>query len=174
MQDFTKVVRLGTIQHGRRYTSVYCEIIYKEKVLSICGVVGPLPSGNCHGSFGQINMSWQPIVHFAKGWDKGKEVRFLSIWKRWHLNDMRNGTPKQELAVAEYHNRPDLQGKCKYGYVDLDTIYAELEKDGLLYDTLPDGTQYKYGSARLFEAVPEEVLKFLYNLPNADRQPAWV
>ena len=33
---------------------------------------------------------------------------------------------------------------------------------------------YEYGTARLMEEVPEEVLQWLYSLPNTDRQPAWV
>ena len=33
---------------------------------------------------------------------------------------------------------------------------------------------YKYGTSWLREEVPEDVLQFLYSLPNTTKQPAWV
>lgn len=90
LERIDKVVRIGTVKtYGGRWASVYCQITYKNGRLSISGVVGPLPGGNCLGSWGQINVDWTPIVNYAKGWTPSMVKRFLDIWDRWHLNDTR-------------------------------------------------------------------------------------
>lgn len=108
-----KTVRVGTIKtRGGRRASVYCRVEYEEGRLSISGVVGPLPSGNCLGGCRQIDMDFDharpedndprttnPIktsqINFAPGWSPSKWLDFLEIWKRWHLNDMNPGCEHQ-------------------------------------------------------------------------------
>ena len=72
------------------------------------------------------------------------------IWKRYHLNDMRAGTPKQEEFVREW------QLTHAYDYTEVCKALSEAD---LLYDN-----GYKYGSSWLREEVPLEVIKYLFSL----------
>jgi hypothetical protein len=165
-ESIDKVVRIGTVKtYGGRWANVYCRITYKNGRLSITGVVGPLPSGGCLGSCGQINADWTPIVNYAKGWTPSKVRRFLDIWDRWHLNDMQAGTPEQTEFVKAY---------CKeHKRANYDEICSALKTAGLYEVIRADGTLYKYGHAWLFESVPTDVLQFLDSLPVSDKVPAW-
>jgi len=116
MQDFSKTVRLGSLQTGGgRWASVYCHIIYNDGELTITGVVGPLPSGNSLGSCGQIRDELKDIRRYATGWTPARILYLRVVWLNYHLN--------------------------------------------MLHKTL---------------LVPEDVLTWLYNLPRADKSPAWV
>ena len=66
----------------------FCEINYSDGRLSISGVVGPLPSGNCRGSAGQCVEEIRNGTP-ASGWNREMLNKFCDIWDRWHLNDMR-------------------------------------------------------------------------------------
>ena len=165
-ESINKVVRIGTVKtYGGRGASVYCRITYKNRRLSISGVVGPLPGGNCLGSCGQIIMNWTPIVNYAKGWTPSMVKRFLDVWDRWHLNDTQAGTPEQMDYVRNYrknHARANYEELC-----------SALKTAGLYEVIRADGTLYKYGHAWLFESVPTDVLQFLDSLPVSDKAPAW-
>jgi len=105
-----KVVMPGWRKIEEKLYPVFCEIEWEDNKLSISGVEGPFRNGNCKGSCGQIEMSWEPLDKYAQGWDAKKEARFLEIWRRWHLNDMRAGCEHQrsewntseELSLKEY------------------------------------------------------------------------
>lgn len=79
--------------------------------------------------------------------------RLLDVWKRWHLNDMRAGCAHQNRL---------LPWAC------------ELLGIGYSYDNLmkiPDFQRcprcgYNYGSAWLYEPLPEEVVNFLEQFGN--------
>jgi hypothetical protein len=94
--SFSKVVRLGQIEGH----SVFCKIEYKEENgkghLSITGVVGPKGNGNAWGSCGQIVEDLAQVDAFAPGWDQEKVQKFIAIWNKWHLNDMRAGCEHQK------------------------------------------------------------------------------
>lgn len=66
----------------------YAKIEYKDGNLSISGVIGPKSNGDCYGSAGQC---MEEIVAGkpAAGWSEEMLQKFLEIWSRWHLNDMR-------------------------------------------------------------------------------------
>lgn len=88
----------------------------------------------------------------AEGYTKKDCFRLKQAWKRWHLNDMRAGTPNQEDAVRMWRCTTDDQSyeaACKM-----------LESINLLVDN-----GYKYGSAWLKEEVPLEVLEWFFSLP---------
>ncbi len=163
MQDFTKIVRTGLAkpEWTRRGYSVFCKIEFKEGRLSVIGVEGPLPSGNARGGCGQIDMSPWFIKTYAPGWSAEKEKQFRAVWKRWHLNDMKAGTPKQE----EYLKDHPIENTA-----DHYTRACEVLREAGLN---PDNG-YTYGSKWLREEVPEEVLEFLQSLPDTDIIPAWV
>jgi len=158
-----KTVYLGEGDYGRTFCKITIEDKGMGKRLSICGVEGPKANGDCKGSCGQIYDSIL-INTFADGWNVGKLTKFISIWKKWHLNDMRSGTPKQEKAIEEWekNNRYDFEEVCEH-----------LTKIGLYVDK-HNGEDYRYGTQWLHEKIPTEVLEFLENLPESKITPAWV
>jgi hypothetical protein len=89
-----KTVRLGTIRtSGNRGISVFCRISYTDGRLSIYGVEGPLPGGNCIGTVGQLDVHLrdrQSYIKLAPGWTRAMLSRFFDVWKDYH---MRRGVP---------------------------------------------------------------------------------
>lgn len=145
-----KTLRLGTVKtwEDGRWMSVYCKVQFEAGRLSISGVEGPLPGGNCLGSCGQIDMSLEPSkIKLATGWTRELLLRFLAVWKNWHLNDMTAECEHQRARGETWSTHPSA--------------------------VCPD-CGYKLGSAWLKREVPEDVISFLSSLPDADRKPAWV
>jgi hypothetical protein len=150
--------------YGGRGYNVFCKIKITNGKLSICGVEGPLPSGNCLGGCGQI--VWHLKEEdpkkwiFNEGWERSLMYKFLVIWDRWHLNDMRAGTPKQEEFIREWEktNRYDYKQVCE-----------ALKEAGLYEDN-----GYKYGHGWLTEELPQDVIEFLESLPETKNTYAWV
>lgn len=108
-----KIVNLGKGQYGQ----VYCKIeITKAGRLSITGVEGPMSNGNCKGACGQI-LDHIVINEYAPGWDHDLLVKFLDVWDRWHLNDMRPGCEhqrgwgKKTIKVNYYNLNRDIRDK---------------------------------------------------------------
>lgn len=167
MDDFRKVIRIGTMQAATRH-SIFCEIKYQGGNLSITGVEGPMRNGNAYGNAGQIVMSLttDSVYRYAPDWSAAMLNQFLTYWRRWHLNDMLPGSPAQMDYIRNYEIiHGDYHYRCK------SLSDAGLNPDsGYLYN----GEPYAYGSAWLREDVPEEVLRWLVNLSDTDRQPAWV
>lgn len=139
-----KILRIG-IKDGM---NVYCSVTYENGHLSITGVEGPSPSGDAKGACGQIHPV--RVNEFAKGWTPELLEKFNTIWEEWHLNDMKASCQHQRTL----------------GW----------EKDG--YDKHPSEPcptcGYKFGTAWNRIDIPEEVLSFLRDLPDADKIPAWV
>ena len=71
------------------------------------------------------------------------------------------GTPAEEIKT---------RGWVHYTGTDKISICSN---KGLLCKPCPV-CGYKYGSSWIKEEVPEDVLEFLYNLPDSEIQPAWV
>ena len=124
----------------------------KGKGLSICG--------STRNQFGQIadcirELMNEGITDYPNGWDKRTLARVLYIWDAWHLNDTRAGTVKQTAILRPWMKAnpgKDYTEQCNY-----------LFSHGLLID---DG--YKYGSAWLFERLPDDVAEFITNLLTAE------
>ena len=229
MEPFTKVIRPAT----RENYSIFCEIKFDGKRLSICGVEGPRRDGNCYGSCGQVVEHLTERTTLAPGWTTEMLERFRAIWRRWHLNDMCAGCEHQrdwptdkrlevvsyklttqalrvreedreaaaDAALAGKTFEPTATGRALAalttwyesifvlpaadsplaGCYTLDKresrpagqVYPHEHPEGLLTKPCPT-CGYKYGSAWLFEAVPEDVLQFLTDLPDSDLVPAWV
>lgn len=102
-----KIVRIGnTPSHTGRPVPVYIKIelenTQKGATLSITGVEGPYPSGNCAGSAGQIvtgmDAAYLDALDIAPGWTRPDIERLLEIWNRWHLNDMNAACEHQRAA----------------------------------------------------------------------------
>ena len=77
-------------------------------------------------------------------------------WKKWHLNDLHAGTPKQETCIDAAIQSGELP-RYKYRAVrDL------LDKKGLLIDC-----DYEYGTGWLYEPIPADVLARIETIINA-------
>ena len=161
MAQLNKTIRIGRTSDG----DVFCKIKFTENRLSITGVVGPKHNGDCRGSCGQIN-PLEYAYEFAEGWDKETLEGFAAIWREWHLNDMKAGSPAQSAFIKA---NPSLCGEYRQTKAALEV--AGLEPDA---SHMYHGTPYNYGSAWLFVAVPESVLVWLQALPTTDKRPAWV
>jgi len=163
MKDqFVKVVKIGSKRTpGGRWYYVYCKIIlYKKEdkiMLSISGVEGPLSSGNALGSTGQINPV--QVERYAEGWNEDMLRRFNEIWSEYHLNDMHLGTIVQERILEQFNCTSLGDPRVKQILKEFNV----LEHCGSVY-----GTEFKT------RKISEEIIRFLYNLPTANKMPAWV
>lgn len=155
MKRITKIATMPSFTPPRREVPVFIIIRYENGRLSISGVEGPWPSGNCAGACGQIDMhEWEDYTP-AKGIDL---ARIRAIWERWYLNDMRAGSPAQEQYLR------DNPMTVTYPESHYDKAVEVLTAVGLHPD--PNHDNYKYGSAWLSEPVPQEVIDYLFSLPD--------
>lgn len=123
--------------------------------IALCGKRLSL-MGNYYQCSGQISGELRKLVDTEPALLKFRveDARKLcDVWDRWHLNDMRAGTKKQEDAIREW--RKTKRGSYKY-----DDACKYLSKIGLLVDN-----GYRYGTSWLTEEVPQDVLKWLFSLP---------
>ncbi len=74
----------------------------------------------------------------CSGWTEEMYRKLLDIWKRWHLNDMRAGCSHQR--AMDWNRDEHLDKPCPI-------------------------CGYKYGCGWIFEPVPDEVVEWLFNLP---------
>jgi len=127
------------------YKGLTISISIKDGNLSIIGDAG-LSCGQIHDSISTTPRKWN------EGWSHQKLMELIKIWKRWHLNDMRAGSPTQEAALrqANFHE----------GYVKALDL---LEKRNLNPDRghLIDGKPYQYGTRWLKEELPPHIIEFL-------------
>lgn len=137
-----KTVRIGTASayDGRRY-SIFCKIeVNEDGDLSISGVEGPTHDGNAIGGCGQIDGDLrQNLAHItpAPGWNRATIRKFLDIWDRWHLNDMRPNCEHQVGPEWEYHNIEVTKYAANWDLTkELRRVAAmdALEQEGLKYD----------------------------------------
>ena len=171
--DFYRVVHIGRGPDG----NIYCAIRVKPaeskgRTLSITGVEGPRADGNCKGSFGQINSTIKEhiaanAIRYAEGWDAEKALRFLGYWEEHHRNDMVAGSPAQQAALRKHFGTKGAGYKEASAYLAAQGLNPDT---GFIYKDKP----YKYGTAWLTTEVPEDVLKWLFELPESQVKPAWV
>jgi len=144
----TKILNIGQTQ---RYGTLWAKIKWDGRKLSIAGVEGD--------SYGQIITHEWDFVSYAPGWSAELVATFRSVWDRWHLNDMRAGSPAQEAFLRENpQSGRDYSQAC-----------AVLARAGLNPDN-----GYSYGANWLVEEVPSDVIAFLESLPEATSKPAWI
>ena len=216
----------------------FCKIEWDDGKLSISGVIGPLPSGNCQGSAGQCRDEIR-AGYPATGWTREMLDKFCDIWDRWHLNDMNPCCEHQRqlgwldqahepLTLYHYKLRPEAaaeqkraekaalqhlrEGKpftpdvdqifyanLKYFLDKYDPIAGELADFYEPYKSIRGGAEetktrgwvrfdedergilckpcpvcgYKYGTGWKTEEVPQDVIDWLFALPDTPVQPAW-
>lgn len=154
--DFKKNLLLGTIKtNENKHISVYVFVKYVNNRLSIRGVEGPLISGNCLGSCGQINMHLDASeINLALDWTKDSAAKLWAIWNRWHLNDLQPGDPAQMDWLR----------------ANPDTTEDYLERKAALKAA---GLGDHYGTKWWREEVPADVLNWLRGLPERKCPGPW-
>lgn len=139
-----KVINMGYCKKlgdsRRRKATVTVELRQKPQglALSITGEVKGLAYGQC----------WEDMKELAVE-KRSNFDEIIEVWEKYHLNDMRTGTPKQRSAVDDY---------CKEHRYDYNAICDYLKEKGLYEDN-----GYRYGSSWLFEEIPETVLDKIFN-----------
>jgi hypothetical protein len=147
--------------YGGRSYRVFVNIQYNDGKLSITGVEGPTLGGNALGSCGQIvDGLLEDVSKFLPGWNRAKVKKLQEVWERWHLNDMNAGVKEQEDFLREWKKTN------KYEY----TAACDALKEAGLYEV----NGYKYGHGWIKEDVPQEVIEWLFSLPDSEVKPAWI
>lgn len=189
MEPFDLIVRPAVVvtwhseANPRALDDVFARIQFDGLRLSITGVEGPKRNGDCWGGCGQI------VMHAKGTWIAGADFsqaqmdRFIEVWDRWHLNDMRAGCEHQR--AEKWDERPidpskplNAYGKHFAGQISdswnmLTWVRPAAHPDGLMGVPCPT-CGYKFGSAWLTEEVPADVLEWLTALPQSTKAPAWV
>jgi hypothetical protein len=163
-----KQAYLGKNEYGDK---VFITAKLVDGRLSISGVEGPKGNGDAFGSCGQINPV--SIVKFAPGWDSSAIDLLNTIWDRWHLNDMNAGNAQQQQAIRDWEASDDYNSR----YYDLgfDSWYsmacAYLKSIDLLVSN-----GYRYGTAWVYEDLPEYVTDWFNSIPETTELPPrpWV
>lgn len=169
MDNFHKIISFGKIpyQSSQATNLLELEITFKNGVLSFAGDVWNnnfsdiVCGGQCQGVF---------IEH------KPEFEELYQLWNRWHMNDLRAGTPEQEEFLRNYQNTHNwtrgFDNTCQVlkdnnlYEVNL-TEYAQTNPDFLKanpkfreqIEKSETPLMYKYGSGWLKETVPEPVLE---------------
>lgn len=92
------------------------------------------PHRRLASSTGQILDGLANVTNPAKGWTRADVESLLSIWRRWHLNDMRAGCAHMPADARQRFGRRE-------------TVECEA------------GSGYKYGHAWLIEPLPADVVR---------------
>lgn len=116
--------------------------------LSICGTIWNRLKTDCI-SAGQNLDEIRELTGVSpfRRWRLMRRVHY--IWKRYHLNDMKAGSPRQEAYLAGYKAAGGELDDWKHA-VDL------LERAGLEPDT--QHNDYRYGIRWLYTPIPDDVI----------------
>lgn len=132
-----KTIDLGLadfgLWHGRRTRAIVHMELDDKNVLHVTADIRGVSYG-------------QTIDEVEKAY-KGNPLaeKIVNWWRKYHLNDMHAGTPKQEEAL----NKAGITNWAD----DYDICRKYLESIGLLYDN-----GYKFGSSWLKEEIPADDL----------------
>lgn len=194
MEDFKRSIKIGTKHSGNGgYLPVYVEIEYKGGRLSLHGHIGQRQWGQIQDNLVGKHANWSKLT---EGWNYKRLHQLVRAWERWHLNDMRSGTPDQMFVVRQLADIP------KYPMSYYEFMCEMLDQIGLYRDEHytakgqpMDPTEYedsvrlrdrlraeheedfvwgyKYGHGWLREDVPEEVVRWLKECPNGGDLVIW-
>ena len=129
---------------GKRTAEITIEL--NKGRLSICGVVY---TGK------KLLKSEKNLLSGGQCIDDCKGIipeQLVSVWERWHLNDMRAGTPKQTEAIDKV--------SCTFDRLNWYAQACEYLKSIDLYED----NGYRYGSAWLREEIPSSVVDYIASL----------
>jgi hypothetical protein len=146
-----RVIGFGKVDYnnsGRKNCRVTVEIELEDGWLSICGNIWNPRETDCYSCGQNLDTIAELLL------SNPKIKRIVTIWKRWHLNDLKAGSPAQETYLREH---PVHAAYPKSHYEEASKVLAAA---GLNPDPnyLHNGAPYKYGSAWLKEELPAEVV----------------
>lgn len=127
----------GDKRRRKATVEVRLEVRDGKLYLSIVGEIKGYSSGQCCKEMEKY------AVQKRQNFDE-----IIEVWKRYHLNDMRAGTPKQEQAVREY---------CKNNEYNYNKVREYLNSIGLIVDN-----GYTYGTNWLYEEIPQHILDKIF------------
>jgi hypothetical protein len=151
-----KIVYLGRVKVGKFQRRVFLEVELEQRpvkhftapVLSIMGVIGPLPSGNCYGDSGQIlnSISGNFVIREIGDLNRKDIHKLLKIWRLHHLNNMKVGCVHQRARGETWANNPDA--------------------------VCPD-CGHVLGHSWEYEPLPQDVIDFINALPESSIPYPW-
>lgn len=128
-----------------------------------------MANGNARGPAGQCRDALQRITTYSPGWDAAQCAELAAIWDRWHLNDMRAGSPAQQSYLREH---PVTDRQNYYTAARKALAVVGLHPDPNHRGRGEDG--YRYGEAWLREDVPADVLSRLLSFDRGTaREHPW-
>lgn len=162
--------------HGNK--DVFIKIEYTGERLSITGVINPTPKGNAYSAGQILDVLLDSDNDLKDNWTPEMIHNLYMAWKNWHLNDLRAGCKHQrDLKWEDVRIDPKelphtIANRDERGILAIWISEKEHTK-GLLSKPCPV-CGYEYGTKWLFEEVPEDVIEFLFSLPETQIQPAWI
>lgn len=147
-----KTFNFGKIDYnnsGRKNCSVEVEIELRttkngELEFAACGDIW----NPKHTSVYSAGQNLDKIAEYIKD---SVFLEIYDLWKKWHLNTMRCGGPKQEQAVKQW----EAQGNA----YDYKKVKEYLKSIGLLYEQ-----DIEYGTKWWYEPIDEKSLTAIYDL----------
>lgn len=167
-----KILHVGSVPvYDDKRGEVFITVKIENGKASFTGVIGPKRNGDCLGSCGQIvDELSNPELVPAKGWTPYRIERLAKLWKRWHLNDMHAGCEHQRANGWDKMKLDPEKGEGQ-GNMAIWT-YKKDHPNGKLCEPCPQ-CGYKYGTAWLFEQLPENFEAIIASFPDSDIVPAW-
>ena len=152
-----KIIQFGKVDYlnnGKKNCLVEVEINFNGITFTSSGTIWNHLKTDCY-SGGQNLDTIKKFLPNNKLFNK-----IYNIWKKYHLNDMTAGSPKQVEYLKSIQKPEDAEfytWECE-----------QLEKVNLLHDKsyLYNGKPYKYGTAWLTTEIPTKIKQEINNLIN--------
>ena len=140
-----------TVQNGKRVYTGKTTPEYVE--LSICGYVYNPSETRCVCGGQCLDTMYQFLKHDTLF----KEI--YELWKKYHLNGMRAGTPEQENAIAEFEKTIGRKSTYRERIDVLKTANLyEIPFTGITVGRRYENELYKYGYGWIVNRIPGNVL----------------
>lgn len=150
-----KVIDFGKIDFnsvGRKINRVTVDVeLRNEMFFSVCADVWNSKKTDCIVG-GQC---LDDIYPFLKDNKLFKEI--YRLWKSYHLNDLKPGTPEQMECIKNHKDEIDES----LGFYEKElSLLRKYNLDVVEYE----GQPYKYGTKWLYQPIPEEDLNLIKNI----------
>lgn len=141
---------------GEKNCPVEIEVKLKQQdekeFFSVCGGIW----NHIHTDYCCCGQCLDILVEYYQDNDLFRQI--YRLWKLYHLNDMHAGTEKQEQAI-EHAKKNGLLGKN----ADYCAVCDYLKSIDLYEDTC-NGMPYIYGTAWLYQPIPDDDLNLIKSI----------
>ena len=102
---------------GRRKYQVFFKARVEEEsgYCSIIGVHNPNRHGGCYGCGQNIGKFVDTPKEFSKGWDQELYLKFIEVWKKFHLKPAKKGSAVYNEFVQALDEFPASTRPCPWG-----------------------------------------------------------